>query len=198
MRQVILLAFLVVAFSSPVMAQTDYCQVTTAWVDQKTHFSSSIDNVGHYCIDPNPDDSPSNRTFAHEESGIKVRVAVDYYKHFLEKKTITTIRIWMSLDDEQGTKENGSNQRDVSLSMNSVHAETIRDKHWKILILSKKISTDGKDYTFWLHCSRQTKQTSKIFKCDSETPNNRVNRSARSGFLMVPLSMARAPDYAER
>ena len=32
--------------------------------------------------------------------------------------------------------------------------------------------------------------------CEEGRPNNGVNRSARSGFHMVPISAARAPGYA--
>ena len=165
-NKITLLIFFVLAVSSQAQAQADYCQLLISWVDRQTGHSTSLFNVGHYCTDPNPDDSPFIRSFVHAESGIKVNVGIDYYTRFPEKNTIW-IRMGMRLEDKAESEEDHSSKLDVFFSINSVNVETIRDKHWKVLEVSKYLSKDGKDYHLLFECARYTKLSRKIFKCDS-------------------------------
>lgn len=164
--KIILLVFFVLAVSGRAMAQADYCHVLISWVDRQTGHSTSLFNVGDYCADPNPDDSPFLRTFVHAESGIKINVGVDYYTRTLEKNTIW-MRMGMRFVDKAESEDDHSNKLDVFFSVNSVYAETIRDKHWKVLEVSKFLSKDGKDYHLLFTCAKHTKLSRKIIKCDS-------------------------------
>lgn len=64
----------------------------------------------------------------------------------------------MSLDDKE--------ENDVFDSINSVYADTFRDRHWQLLVVKKRIVKDNKDYTFLFECFKQTKESRKIYKCD--------------------------------
>ena len=156
-NKILLTASLVIAISSQATAQTDYCHVLTAWVDQQTGHSTSFFNVGHFCPDTKPDNSPIIKTFVHEKSGIKVKVGVEYSTRFPDTNRLR-IKMGMTLDDNEAN--------DVFDSTSGVYADTFRDRHWQLLSLRKRMIKDGKYYTFVFECSKQTKQSRNIFKCN--------------------------------
>jgi len=156
-NKITLTASLVIAISSRAIAQTDYCQVLTGWVDQQTGHSTSLFNVGHFCPDTNPENSPIIKTFIHEKSGIKVKVGVEYWTRFSDTNRLR-IKMGMTIDDNEANN--------VFDSINGVYADTFRDRHWQLLVLRKRIIKDGKDYIFEFECFKQTKHSRNFYKCN--------------------------------
>jgi hypothetical protein len=156
-NKITLAAVLVIAFSNHVLAQADYCHVLMGWEDLQTKRSTSVYDVGHFCPDTNPDNSPVIKTFVHEESGIKVKVGVEYWTQFSDINRLK-IRMGMTLDDKE--------ENNVFFSINSAYADTFRDRHWRLLHLQKRIIKNGKYYIFEFECFKQTGQSQKIYKCN--------------------------------
>ncbi len=142
----LLLVLILVTWSGSVIAQTPVCSITTFWVRHTPFVSSSRWLVGTFPLVLDDEDKPLRKIFHHDESGLDISVGVDTMKASLSSKDPTTIlRVAFTFSDKP---------YDVFNATDNVYAETIYDKRWRMVSVSKTIPRDDRIYTFTFGCER--------------------------------------------
>ena len=90
-------------------------------------------------------DRPVTKLLHHEESGTAISVGVEL-NSFPDKKQSPFIRLGLSFS---GKPDN------VFEEINSSTAESVYDKHWRFLSVSKNLEKQKRTYTFSFSCERQ-------------------------------------------
>jgi hypothetical protein len=92
------------------------------------------------------DEQPIRKLFHHDESGLDISVGVDTMKANLDPKDPTTIlRVAFAFS---------SKSDDVFEATDGVYADSVYDKHWRMVSVSKSITRDDRVYTFTFGCER--------------------------------------------
>jgi hypothetical protein len=117
----------------------DVCAVGYSWSDEKTKISTSNYSVADFLV--TPDDEEVTRLIRDAESGLEVRVGVQY----LPLKSGTSgIRIALAFE--------GATEA-VFSEISRGEASAVREKGWKFLEAVKSIQTAGRLYRVYLNCS---------------------------------------------
>lgn len=93
-------------------------------------------------------DKPVTKMMHHEESGTNISVGVEL-NYFLDKKQNPLIQLGLSFSDEPDH---------VFEETNGSTAESVYDKHWRFLSVTRSIEKEKRTYTFNFACE------SKILK----------------------------------
>lgn len=142
-----LLLILAVAMSSvSAFTQTPTCSLTTFWVRQTPFASSSRWLVGTFPLLLDDDDKPIQKVFHHDESGLDISVGLDSMKAGLSPKDPTIIlRVAFAFSNKPD---------EVFEATDSVYADSVFDKHWKMVSVSKSVPRGNRVYTFTFGCER--------------------------------------------
>ena len=92
------------------------------------------------------------KLFRHQESGVNISVGVEQVKGIFENEP-KRIRVAMSF---------GEKPEDVFDGLESVEAESIYDKHWRWLAVSKNIQVANRIYTFTFGCEKQKRRGRRL------------------------------------
>ncbi|MGH9968912.1 MAG: hypothetical protein ACREBG_14085 [Pyrinomonadaceae bacterium] len=142
----LLIILMVVTSSGSAIAQTPVCSLTTFWVRHTPFSSSSRWLVGTFPLVLDDDDKPLRKMFHHDESGLDISVGVDTMKASLSPKDPTTIlRVAFAFSNKPD---------DVFDATDSVYADSIYDKRWRMVSVSKSIAREDRIYTFTFGCER--------------------------------------------
>jgi len=123
-------------------AQSGMCSLRTFWIEKDPFVSSSWELVGRFRLVIG--DRPVTKLMHHEESGTDISVGVEL-KHF-DKKQNPFIRLGLSFS---GKPDN------VFEETNGSAAESVYDKHWRFLSLTKSLEKEKRTYTFSFSCERK-------------------------------------------
>jgi hypothetical protein len=89
---------------------------------------------------------PISKLFHHDTSGLDISVGVDYMKANLDPKAPSTIlRVALAF---------AAKPDDVFDATDGVYADSVYDKHWRMVSVSKRIAQDDRVYTFTFGCER--------------------------------------------
>jgi hypothetical protein len=128
------------------VAQNPVCSLTTFWVRQSPFVSSSRWLIGTFPAGLSHDEKPLRKTFHHDESDTDVSVGVESMKASPDPKDSTTIlRIAFVFSNKPF---------DIFENSDGVYAESIYDKHWRMVSVSRSIPRGDRIYTFTLGCER--------------------------------------------
>ena len=148
-RFILLLAFLLTA-SNLAYGQTASCKVTTYFRDFESGNSSGNFFVGNFILQPDDDEATNDemtKFLHHEESGVNVLAGVQVSSAYQNKsKGIKVALSFTGKPDDTFDLIDGS------------QAETIFDRHWKLLSVSNDIKVGKRIYTFTLNCGRENKK----------------------------------------
>lgn len=146
---ILLLTFLLTA-SNFTFAQTASCRVTTYFRDFDSGNSSGIFVVGNFLLHPDNDEDTTDETtklLRHDGSGVNVSAGVQISSVYPNKsKDVKVVLSFTGKPDDNFELLNGSK------------AETIFDRHWKLLSVSDDIKVENRIYTFTLTCERENKK----------------------------------------
>jgi hypothetical protein len=137
----VLTLLLLVASSIPACAQTDVCMVTTYWVEEGAGSTSRF-NIGEF--NASPRDEQVTKSFQHQESGLAVRVGVEYFENSPGR-----IRLAIAFKGEPAA---------VFDEIDRAEAETFHGKNWPGMSVSKSIKIDKREYTYTLTCQKKRKK----------------------------------------
>ena len=146
LRRASLLSVFLFFASAWVPAQQDVCGITAYWWDQKTTVSSSRFNVGAFRASVK--ESETFKTFHHNESGVTVRVGVNYFNDIVGKGT-RRIRLAIAFT---------GNPESVFDELDRAEAEGFYGKNWRGMSVSRSIQVDNRIYTFTLSCGGDRKR----------------------------------------
>jgi len=136
------LLLLLLTSGSLAQAQTEVCGVSTYFRDLEEKSSSSRFSVGKFPLEL--EDDAITKLFLRQESGISISVGVEQVRGIFENEP-RRIRMAMSF---VGKPE------DVFDEIESAEAESIYDKNWRWLSVSKNIKVANRIYTFTFGCER--------------------------------------------
>ncbi|HVG28098.1 MAG TPA: hypothetical protein VM864_00105 [Pyrinomonadaceae bacterium] len=104
-----------------VQAQSDACNVTTYWVEEGGGSTSRF-NVGAFNVSPT--DERITKSFKHQESGLTIRVGVEYFEESPERR----VRLAIAFTGEPES---------IFEEFERAEAETFRGKGWTGMSVSK-------------------------------------------------------------
>jgi len=104
--------------------------------------SSSRHRVGEFLF--KIEEGSATKRIRHEETGVNVSVGVEYDKSFFEGEP-KTIRLAIAF---------AGKPEDVFDEVGRAEAETIYDRHWRWLSVSKDIEVGSRVYTYSMGCGR--------------------------------------------
>jgi hypothetical protein len=139
----IFVLMLLVTARGMVQAQSVQCTLTTFWVDQSPFASSSRHLVGKFPLVI--EDEPMPRVFRHDDSGINVSIGIEIFKGIFKGEP-TRIRLAIAFLDKP---ENVFD--DVAHS----EAESVYDRNWRWLSVSRIVGIEKRVYTFTFGCERK-------------------------------------------
>ena len=143
----ILLLILLFMIAVSVKAETEICSIRGyVWELDKKQSSS------WFLVDKFPlsfEEDSVTKLFHHEKSGINISIGVEHIKSIFGKEP-RRIRLAIAFIDKP---ENVFDEIDNS------EAETIYDKNWQWVGLSKKIKVENRIYTFQVSCERKSVKT---------------------------------------
>ncbi len=146
---ILFLAFLLAA-NNFAYGQIASCKVTTYFREIESGNSSGNFLVGNFLLQPDNDEDTTDETtkfLHHEESDVNVSVGVQISSAYPNKsKGIKAALSFTGKSDDTFELIDGS------------QAETIYDKHWKLLSVSDDIRVGNRIYTFTLSCERENKR----------------------------------------
>jgi hypothetical protein len=137
-----LLLFIVLLGGNVIHAQSEVCSLTTYFWDEPSKSSSSRFLVGKFPLEF--EDGSVSKAFRHQESGKDVYVGVEQIAG-ISKSDPKRIRIAVSLQARP----------DVFDDVDRAEAETIYDRTWRWLSVSKSIRIGTRTYTFTFGCERE-------------------------------------------
>jgi hypothetical protein len=123
-----------------ILDQCDACRLLVSWSDEKA--STANFNIAEFLVQPS-DDRDTKLFIRHLESGVALRIGVNYSPSYLLRNEPFIIRIALAFE---GDVDNVFNE------LSRAQAETLREKNWKYLSLTKEIQIDKKIYSFIFHC----------------------------------------------
>ena len=129
-------AALLLVTSVSVAAQRDVCKVTTYWVERGVGSTSRF-NVG----DPFAvavADEQVGKSFTHAESGLTVRVGVEYFD------TPRRVRLALALAGDPAAGVFEETER--------AEAETFHSRDWRGMSVSRSIRVGAREYTYTFDC----------------------------------------------
>ena len=141
----LLLIILLFTVVSRTQAQTEVCSVRTYFRDLDTKASSSWFLVGRFPLSFENDSI--TKLLHYQESSVNISVGVEQVKSIFEKEP-SRIRLAISF---VGKPE------DVFDEIDNSEAETIYDKNWRWLTVSKSLKVENRIYTFQVGCERNSK-----------------------------------------
>jgi len=121
------------------LGRCDVCDLNVSWKNEEARAYSSVHNIAVFLI--GPADEQVSRVIRHIESGVDVRVGVQY---FPAKPGISQIRIALAFE---GLPD------DIFYEITRSQAETLRDKEWKFVTAMKEMRVKNLRYTFSLTCT---------------------------------------------
>ena len=127
-------------------AQTEVCGVTTYYWDSEAKASSSRFSVGTFPLKLEED--AITKYFLHHESGVSISVGVGQVRSIFEDEP-RRIRMAISFV---------SKLEDIFDEIERAEAESIYDKNWRWLSVSKNIRVANRIYTFTFGCERSKKR----------------------------------------
>ncbi|MGB7208885.1 MAG: hypothetical protein WBD27_09525 [Pyrinomonadaceae bacterium] len=125
-----------------VNAQSETCKVRTYFLELESKSSSSWFLVGEFPLEL--EDDAITKSFRHQESGVDVSVGVEQVKSIFKNES-KSLRIALSF---AGKPEN------VFDALDRAEAETLYDKNWKLISVTKNIQIANRIYTFTFGCAR--------------------------------------------
>jgi hypothetical protein len=132
-----------------VKAETEICSIRGYFWDVDNKQSSSW-----FLVDKFPlsfEDDSVTKLFHHKESGVDISVGVEQIKSIVGKEP-RRIRLAIAFVDKP---------ENVFDEVNNSEAETIYDKNWKWIGLSKNIKVENRIYTFQVSCERKSVKNKK-------------------------------------
>lgn len=147
-QKIIVMTFFLVLFlitTINIQAQKNTCRLTYALMDKKTGTLSSTNGLGTLSF--NAEDEGTKKTFVDSDSGIKIWVEAQIYGSSL-KKTPKQIDVAIFFGELKSETE------DLFHYADSAIAETIYDKNFKFISVSKTIETKDEIYRFRFNCSK--------------------------------------------
>ena len=132
------------------VAQNPVCSLTTFWIRQSPFVSSSRWLIGTFPINLTPDEKPIHKTFHHDESDLDVSVSVESMKAGLDSKDRTTILRFALVFSNKPF--------DIFKDTDGVYADSIYDKHWRMVSINRSIPRGDRIYTFTFGCERLSKK----------------------------------------
>jgi hypothetical protein len=142
-RSILLLSFLI-SLPASTRAQSQVCKLRTFWVERDPFISSSWELVGTFPLTATGE-HPLRKLLHHEESGMDISVGVELNR-YLDKKEPRLIRLGLRFS---GKPDKVFDEKDAT------EAESVYDKHWRLLSVSKNIEKGKRTYTFSFSCERQ-------------------------------------------
>jgi hypothetical protein len=142
MRQLLFMIILLTT-TSITNAQTEVCSIRTYFRDLDAKISSSWFLVGEFPL--SLEDDSINKLFHHQESSIDISVGVERIKSIFEKDPR---RISVAIAFVRKPE-------DVFNETDNSEAETIYDKNWRWIAVSKNIKVENRIYTFQFSCERK-------------------------------------------
>jgi hypothetical protein len=140
---------LLLVLGSLAHAQTESCGVTTYFLDLEARSSSSWFLVGRFPLKLEGD--AITKQFIHAESGVNISVGVEQVIGIFEGEP-RRMRIAMSFIGKP---------EDVFDEIESAGAESIYDKNWRWLSVSKNLQVANRIYTFRFGCERNKQRRSR-------------------------------------
>ena len=132
------------------VAQNPVCSLTTFWVRQSPFVSSSRWLIGTFPTNLTAGEKPIHKTFHHDESDLDVSVSVESMNAGLDSKDPTKIlRIAFVFSNKPF---------DIFKETDGVYADSIYDKHWRMVSVSRSIPRGDRIYTFTFGCERLFKR----------------------------------------
>jgi hypothetical protein len=117
----------------------DVCTLNVSWMNEETKGNSSaVHNVASFLVVP--EDEEVTRLIRDTESGLDVRVGVQYHPI---KSGLSEIRIALAFE---GAPD------DIFYEISRGEAKAIRQRKWKFLEAAKDIRIASLRYTFYLTC----------------------------------------------
>jgi hypothetical protein len=125
-----------------VQAQGEVCSLTVYFWDETSKSSSSRSLVGKFPLEL--EGGSASKAFRHQESGKYIYVGVEQIAS-ISKHDPKKIRIAVSFQGKP----------DVFDDIDRAEAETIYDKTWRWLLVSKSVRIENRIYTFSFGCERE-------------------------------------------
>jgi hypothetical protein len=145
---IIFLFVLLVVSGGMVQAQSEMCSLTTFWVDKAPFSSSSRHLVGEFPLII--DEEPIVKLLRHADSGINVSIGVDVFKGIFKGEP-SRIGLAIAFRDKSEA---------VFDDVEHSEAESVYDKNWRWLSVSKSVQVEKRIYTFTFGCERKTAKKS--------------------------------------
>ncbi|HLM61485.1 MAG TPA: hypothetical protein VK308_11835 [Pyrinomonadaceae bacterium] len=149
-KRFVLLLLLFLVASNSAFAQTVSCKVITYFREIESGNSSSNFLVGNFLLQPDNDDDTTDditKFFRHEDSNVNISVGVQISSTYPNKSK--GIKVVLSFTGKPN---------DTFDLIDGSQAETIFDRHWKLLSVSNDIKVENRIYTFTLNCERENKK----------------------------------------
>lgn len=136
------LIFLLLLWGGSAQAQTEVCGVTTYYRDSEAKSSPSRFSVGTFPL--KLEESATTKLFTHQESGVNISVGVEQVRGIFENEP-RRIRIAIAFTGQPA---------DVFDEIERAEAESIYDKGWRWLSVSRNTRVANRIYTFTFGCER--------------------------------------------
>ena len=142
-RIFLFLTFLLFVGGIAVKGQSKVCFVTTYFWDNESKSSSSRSLVGKFPLELDGDQLVKELKYS--KTSTNVYVGVEQITSVSSQKT-KTLRVAISFD---GNAEN------IFDELNRAEAETVYDRNWRFLSVSKNIKIEHRVYTFTFSCEKE-------------------------------------------
>jgi hypothetical protein len=129
-----------------VQAQSGVCRLTTFWVDRDPFSSSSRHLVGEFPLVL--EDEPILKLMRHADSGVNVSIGIKFYKGIFKGEP-TRIRLAIGFQDKP---------EDIFDDLDRSEGESVYDKNWRWLSVSKSLEIEKRVYTFTIGCERTNRK----------------------------------------
>ena len=158
-----LLLMVLIVSAGMVHAQSELCRLTTFWVDRNPFSSSSRHLVGEFPL--LIEDEPIAKLLRHADSGVNVSIGIAISKGIFKGEP-TRIRLALGFLDRP---------EDVFDDVAHSEAESVYDRNWRWLSVSKSVEVEKRIYTFALGCERKNAKR----RSPTAPPNKRLQLTAR-------------------
>jgi hypothetical protein len=159
----IFLLMLLVVSGGMAQAQSEMCSLTTFWVDKDPFSSSSRHLVGEFPLVIA--EEPIVKSLRHADSGVNVSIGVEISKGIFKGEP-TRIRLAIAFLDKP---------EDVFDDVAHSEAESVYDKNWRWLSVSKSVEIERRIYTFTFGCERKNAKKRSV----AAPPNKALQLTAR-------------------
>jgi hypothetical protein len=124
------------------LGQCDACRLLVSWSNEGEAVGTADFNIAEILVLPE-DSSNTKLLIRHPESGINLRVGVDYAPSYLSRNEPLIIRMALAFEGDA---------KGVFYELDRTQAEALREKSWKYLSLTKDIKIGKRIYSFIFHC----------------------------------------------